>query len=129
MLTDSFPFLLPRHIERGLPSNLRRLADDLERICSGEAPTGAELANAPLIENWSVVLTPMGLRMDGFVSDHPLIGAGHTLISQLWASDANGRWVRTLSRFYRLGWSADPDLPAIAGSKHISGYDGVPRDV
>jgi Family of unknown function (DUF6634) len=129
MLTELFPFLLPCHIERGLPSRLRRLADDLEKLRSGGEPTSAELASAPLIEDWRVVLTPMGLRMDGFVSNHPLLGTRHTLISQLWAADADGRWVRTLSRFYRLGESSDPKLPDTLVNNEVSGYDGVPPDV
>jgi hypothetical protein len=39
MLTDNFRFLLPRHIEPDLAAKLRALADDLERIASGTAPT------------------------------------------------------------------------------------------
>jgi hypothetical protein len=123
MLTDSFPFLLPRHIERGLASRLRSLADDLERIRSGEAPTSAELERAPLIKNWRPVLTPLGLRLTGFVYNHPLFGTRPTIISQLWAADADGRWVRTLSRLYRLGRSAEPKS-MVKGARD-GGHDDV----
>jgi hypothetical protein len=44
------------------------------------------------------------------------------LISQLWAADSNGRWVRTLSRFYRLG---KPDLGVAADWDETE----EPRDV
>ncbi len=106
MLTRAFPFLLPSHIELDLPDKMRRLGDDLERLRSGTGPTDAEIAAAPLIEDWHAVLTPTGLRLTGFVSGHPRLGNRSTVISQLWAADASGRWVRTLSRFYRLGRAA-----------------------
>jgi hypothetical protein len=123
MLTDKFRFLAPYNIEHGLADRLRSLARDLERIRDGSAPTPAELAQAPLVDRWRALVTPHGLRLRGVVSDHRRLGGGATaLISQLWAADSNGRWVRTLSRFYRLG---KPNLGVEAGWDETE----EPRDV
>lgn len=103
MLTTDFPFLLPCHIEAEMPVKLRDLAADLERIRSGEGPTEAELATAPLIVGWHSALTPVGLRLIGFVTGHPRLGNTAAMTAQIWAADAEGTWIRTLSRFYRLG--------------------------
>jgi hypothetical protein len=103
MLTTEFPFLLPGHIEAAMPAKLRGLAADLERIRTGDGPTEAELASAPIIVGWHSVLTPVGLRLIGSVAGHPRLGNTEATTSQLWAADADGTWIRALSRFYRLG--------------------------
>jgi hypothetical protein len=123
MLTDKFRFLAPHNIDRGLADRLRSLARDLERIRDGSGPTPAELAQAPLVDRWRTLVTPHGLRLTGAVYDpHRFGGGATTLISQLWAADSNGRWVRTLSRFYRLG---KPNLGVEAGWDETE----EPRDV
>jgi hypothetical protein len=103
MLTDAFPFLLPEHVGDSLPERLRSLAGDLERIRLGTGPRPDECTHAPLITDWHTVLSPLGLRLMGFVTDHPLLGNRTAMTSQVWAADSNGRWIRTLTRFYRLG--------------------------
>jgi hypothetical protein len=122
MLTSAFPFLLPRHIERDLPAKLRALAGDLEGLSSGAAPADAILASAPLLVDWRAVLTPMGLRLAGFAAGHPLLGNRRTLTSQVWAADAGGRWIRTLSRYYRLGVPAGAHL--LAAVDEPADHDG-----
>lgn len=130
MLTDAFPFLLPSHIEPDLPCKMRHLGDDLERLRSGTGPTDAEIVAAPLIEDWHAVLTPTGLRLTGFVSGHPRFGNRATIISQLWAADAGGRWVRTLSRFYRLGPAGDGDITHAGSRRRLAaGVEGMLSDV
>jgi len=109
MLTAAFPFLHPRRLESELPARLRNLAGDIERVRSGAAPSRSELAEAPLIDDWRAVLTPLGLRLSGMVIGHPSLGDRPAIISQLWAADHNGWWVRTLSRFYQLGRAAGAD--------------------
>ncbi|MBR1133285.1 DUF6634 family protein [Bradyrhizobium iriomotense] len=116
MLTDDFPFLLPCHIEPELAAKLRTLADDLERIRVGHAPVAFDLAEAPLIVDWHPVISPLGLRLMGFVAGHPRVGNTHAMTSQVWAAGRDGAWIRTLSRFYRLG------LP-----RHHDDRDGAPR--
>ena len=107
MLTKNFPFLLPCNVGTAIPATLRHLADELDRIRAGTAPTSEELASAPLIVDWRCVLTPVGLSLAGFVAGHPLLGTRPAQTSQLWAADSGGRWVRTLTRYYKLGISAD----------------------
>jgi hypothetical protein len=120
MLTSAFPFLLPRHIECELSAKLRALADDLDNVRSGIGPSSSDLAAAPLLVDWHGVLTPLGLRLAGFVAGHPLLGNRSILTSQVWAADAEGRWIRTLSRYYRLGVPAGAHLLA-AGDDGTAG--------
>lgn len=122
MLTDKFRFLAPHNIEAGLADRLRSLAHDLERIRNGSAPTAADLAQAPLIDHWRTRVTPFGLRLSGIVFGHSRLRGNAALISQLWAADSDDRWVRTMSRFYRLG---KPDL----GSEVSWDDTEEPRDV
>jgi hypothetical protein len=111
MIADEFPFLLPRHIEPDLAAKLRILADDLERIAAGAAPTAAELADAPVMFDWRSVLSPAGLRLFGRVTGHPRLGDTDAMTSQLWAAGDDGTWIRTLSRFYNLGNPFRDDNP------------------
>jgi hypothetical protein len=125
MLTTDFPFLLPRHVEAAMPAKLRDLAADLERIRSSEGPTEAELAKAPLIVGWHCALTPVGLRLIGFVAGHPLLGNTVAMTSQIWAADAKGTWIRTLSRFYKLGVPFRQDAAEPRDRRHPSAdFDG-----
>jgi hypothetical protein len=123
MLTSAFPFLLPHHIERDLPAKLRALAGDLEGLSSGAAPADAILASAPLLVDWRGLVTPMGLRLAGFVAGHPLLGNCPVLTSQIWVADAGGRWIRTLSRYYRLGVPAGAHL--LAAGDEPGYHDGT----
>jgi hypothetical protein len=127
MLTDDFPSLLPRYIEDGLAKKLRTLADDLERIRAGRAPTDGELAGAPSITEWQVMVTAGGLRLTGLVSAHLRLGERLAMTSQVWAADAAGRWIRTLSRFYNLG-EAD-EAYADTGGDYGGSAGGGLRDV
>ena len=90
---------------------LRRLADDLDRIAAGDAPTATDLRAAPLLVDWQLALAWSGVCLAGFVADHPLIANTRIVTSPLWVLDPRFRWTRTLSRFYRL------DLPAGGGER------------
>lgn len=81
----------------------RALADDIERIVAGVAPTDAELAAAPLIDHWSPAFIERPILIGG-LTGHPLLGdATFARTTDLYAIDAHGRWARTWSRYYRLG--------------------------
>lgn len=107
MLTVACPFLLPEHIERDLPTKLRNLADDVERLRRRGRPQFSDLDAAPRLDDWAAVMTPQGVRLIGFVTGHPLRGDRAIMTSALWVADAESSWVRTLSRFYRLGTPSD----------------------
>ena len=53
---------------------LRRLADDLDRIAAGTAPTQMDLKTAPLLVDWQLTTRLTGICLTGFVAGHPLLG-------------------------------------------------------
>ena len=61
------------------------------------------------MEDFVIAQTPLGLQLIGHVSGHPQLGDTMAATSPLWFADPNGTWVRTLSRFYRLGTPARPE--------------------
>ncbi len=92
---------------------LERLLIDLKRIRDGQRPTADELAEAPIIHGYEIEhrLAP---ALRGLIFDHPLLGTTIGTTSDLWFIAPDKRWVRTLSRFYRLG-----------DEKHSGGDDHV----
>ncbi len=125
MLTHLFRFLDPVHIAPDLPPRLRMLADDCDRLKSGRKPSQRILENAPLMEDWTAVLTPEGVKMVGRVSGHPVLGDRNVVTTTLWFADPAGTWVRSLSRFYRLGAPGDPE--DIRRRKASRSSDGLGR--
>ncbi|HZV04659.1 MAG TPA: DUF6634 family protein [Gemmataceae bacterium] len=103
MLTRLFPFLHPAHIKPDLTFRLRRLAEDCGRLELGVPVSQLELNKAPLLEDWGPTVTPQGLRLVGYATGHPVFGDGAVMTSPVCLADPDGAWVRTLSRFYRLG--------------------------
>ena len=123
MLTRSFPFLDPTHISPDLTSRLHALADDCERLSFGQAVPLTILESAPLLTDWAPVLTPGGLHLVGHAVDHPVHGSRMVMTTPLWWADRDGRWIRTLSRFYRLGSPAD--LENVHRLRDLAGDDGA----
>lgn len=109
MLTKMFPFLDPVSITPGLADRLRALADDCERLRRRGAVSSMSLQTAPVIDDWATLLTPLGIQLTGHVIGHPLLGDRAIVTSPVWFADPNGAWIRTLSRFYRLGTPLTPD--------------------
>ena len=98
------------------PSEIERrnaLLDDLQRLADGWRPAAADLAAALVLEGWYICLYPGSdrLAMCGFVADHPRLGRGIITTSPIMAADFSGGWVRTCSRFYRIG---DPGRSGLA---------------
>lgn len=106
MLTQYYRFLDPSYINAELIQRLRTLADDAERL--QQTQSAPPLQTAPLLKFWMPVRRPEGLRLVGQVSGHPQIKGRMIMTSPLWFADPHGRWVRTLSRYYRLGPPANP---------------------
>lgn len=115
--------LAPSAITPDLIARLRRLADDLDRVAAGVAPTADDLKTAPLLVDWRLMLTFTGLSLVGFVAGHPLLGSKHIMTSPLWVLDPDLAWARTLSRFYRLGV---PEGGAIPMAEPVSTGDTLP---
>jgi hypothetical protein len=91
----------------GLSANLRVLADDLDRINSGHAPTEMDLANAPLLIDWEPKLTAADEpAIRGVVHGHPAIPDGETLRAEILAVDPDLSWIRTWTGFFRLAEQA-----------------------
>ena len=65
MLTRRFPFLDPVYIAPDLARRLRILADDCERLALGRPVSAILLQNAPLLEDWVPVVTPLGVQLVG----------------------------------------------------------------
>ncbi|WP_175474377.1 DUF6634 family protein [Thalassobaculum litoreum] len=85
------------HIDR-----CERLLTDLKAIREGTGPSEAELATAPLIDQFSKVYAPVPC-LTGFIHGHPGIPDGPGRTSDLWVVAPDQGCVRTLSRYYRLG--------------------------
>ena len=79
---------------------ISRALEDLRRLLHGYVPTADDLAEAPLLDSWSL----LGSNLLGRVSGHPTITDGHRcLTSVVLALAADHTWARTVIRFYRLG--------------------------
>lgn len=80
---------------------LQRLTDDLADIVGGTRPTKADLDGAVLLRNFRVAERSVPC-LRGLAHGHPQLDTGLIMTSQLYALDPEGRWARTLSRFYKL---------------------------
>jgi hypothetical protein len=87
----------------GLAATLRVLADDLDRINAGAAPTEADLACAPILLDWEPKLTSASEpAIRGVVRGHPAIPDGEVLRAEILAVDPDLSWIRTWTGFFRL---------------------------
>ena len=79
----------------------------IERIQLGQAPTNEELAAASLLECWQLTEHHNCLALGGYVSGHPSLPDGaYILTSLVWTAE-DRHAARTVSRFYRLGFSLE----------------------
>ncbi len=84
-------------------ARLEALTADLRRILEGEGPTAADLQDAPLLTGWQHATRPQTC-LTGIVEAHPDLGSNRYIrTSVLWSGNSTEGWVRTYSRFYRLG--------------------------
>lgn len=85
-------------------------------------PTSDELASAPMIDQWWLEMIGGWLRALGDLSGHPDIQEPHVTTSPVLGFDVDAGWLRTRSRFYRLGRQLE-----LAGGMRL--VDSVPVDV
>jgi hypothetical protein len=82
-------------------AQVRKLADDIERMLTGAPIDDAVLAGAPVLDAWAPAFRTVQ-ALTGIVTGHPGIVDGHAaLTSELFAIDPSG-WARTWSRYYVL---------------------------
>lgn len=89
---------------------LRRLLNDLEHIRRCKAPSPATLREAPSLNEWSFAhrLAPC---LSGYPEGHPTCRSGRMArTSDLWIIAPEQSYVRTLTRFYRLGARRSNDI-------------------
>ena len=107
-----------RHVHRDV-ERFRKLSYDLQRIGAGASPTEQELDAAPLIENWTFHVKPAPALI-GTITGHPLLSNRSLLsmTSEVWVDGSASGWVRTFSRYYRLGspLAASVDLGVVQNS-------------
>lgn len=91
---------------------LERLLADLKAMRNGRAPSGPELAEAPILDRYLQGVRPVPCLV-GEASGHPTLqGVGRLIYtSDLWVHAPEAGWARTLSRWYRLGRMAGPGSP------------------
>ena len=80
---------------------MRKLAVDLQRIADEDAPTDADLRNAPMLRDWTFARRA-AICLTGRGMGHPRLPDGPIWTSDLWVVDPAGHWARTASRFYVL---------------------------
>lgn len=89
-------------------------------------PTAEELSNSPCLEIWQTTLVRGNLCLSGMASGHPLLPDGPVDTSPLIALSEDCTWARTLSRFYRLGISAQSGLAEVMAVAVIEDAYGWP---
>jgi len=90
---------------------------------SETAPAPDTLATAPLLDPWQVAVSsraPATILL-GIVTGHPRLPDGPVETSVLLALDPQGRWARTLSRWYRLGTPYAEATPSAEATAHVLG--------
>ena len=77
---------------------------EADRLAAGEVPDPEVLAAAPLLRDWLIEPQSSGyFRLYGRVTGHPEIPDGWCTTSPVLHVGPDEAWVRTVSRFYRLG--------------------------
>lgn len=96
---------------------LSALVADMQEITKGSS-VEALAADPPHLDRWMLGKRPVTCLI-GHASGHPVLpGTGRLIAtSDLCLISEDGRWARTLSRWYRLGTPLDPDDPEHGGDQ------------
>lgn len=89
----------------------RQLLSDLEAIAASRGPAPDQLVSAPLIDHWAEATRPEPCLV-GQTHGHPYCRAPYSVTSGLvvWAPELG--WMRTASRYYRLGRPVNAGPPS-----------------
>jgi hypothetical protein len=101
----------------------------IEQVEAG--PSSGDIEGAPMIDNWFLVWRDGdAIRADGDVSGHPEISNPWVTTSPVlgfqYDFDLEAGWLRTMSRWYRLGRLRAVGLPLSGGPVSILVHDGFP---
>jgi hypothetical protein len=96
---------------------------DLAKIVfeAENGPVGDQLMGAPILDVWYLILTPDHfIRARGAVVGHPGIDDPYITTSPVIGFDVENRWMRTRSRFYRLGHDLNvgPEMSVVGALSH-----------
>ncbi|MDN3712911.1 ATP-dependent Lon protease [Paracoccus cavernae] len=110
-----------------IPHHRKELNRAISAIHAAEVgPTEIDLADAPLLAFWQVLLDSRGMSMlFGEVTDHPKLGKTTMTSSRLIAIDREAGWARTISRWYRLGRPFNDLEAELIQACHKAGHDVV----
>lgn len=82
---------------------LERLIEDIKLLLRTGAPSADQLEAAPLLAGW-IPVEQSCLAFVGKVDAHPLLPGNRTIVTSPVEIMGDGLgWIRTHSRFYRLG--------------------------
>lgn len=90
------------------PSELLAAIDEAER-----GPLQGALDTAPVLTRWWLIVDGHFIRAAGEVTGHPTISQPFLTTSPVLALDDEAGWMRTRSRWYKLGVPDDPDNHAL----------------
>lgn len=88
-------------------ASARSLADDLSRLAETGAFDPRRLAEAPLIDSWTIDFRPSAI-VRGLVTGHPKLADGPYATFELVAFDDGAGWARSFDGLYRLGRACHP---------------------
>lgn len=71
------------------------------------APAPEKLASSPIIDGWWIIKAGAFLRARGQLTAHPTIDDPFVTTSPIIGFDHGNGWMRTRSRYYRLGATID----------------------
>lgn len=84
---------------------------DIEKLLQEAVtkPSDEVLASAPFLDGWWIIQAGHFLRARGQVDGHPSIDDPYVTTSPIMGLNATEGWMRTRSRYYRLGTPIDLD--------------------
>ena len=119
---SEFGFEQPAELNT-LVTKLSGLRSNLQSLGAGNLLLATELAAAPVITNWRLMLD-FHVCLRGDVVAHPLLSGNRRIMTSELIVDARDLgWMRTFSRFYRLGKpmadGAEMDEDSVRRPRHL----------